>query len=506
MSFNVLPSEIIHLILNRLSLNEILKCRRLNKRCKMEVGRYKLTRLASFNCSDNPGLNFFETERFAFTNELINDSHVYRSRSLRCFGSYLMHNLLAGCLRKLAIVEMFVAEQFLPLIFCLNQLYSLEHLHIDRLHVAGQVTFDLWHIKTFSVNRLISPVLDEHGVNSLNIITPELTQLALLNGSCVAISVANRLAITHLAIGGHFALSYLTGFGAELRYLHMQHILPKMGAIFTRTGLEEIHFYTTDQAMIRHVIDCKNNPLSERHSDKPIDSKRWAAWTPNPTLRLYFHGVQIDSLADVDALFANGRDLETISSEYIAANYSRFRMVDTELVVNYSELISHFVGCKLPTDFFAKFVNIVSVEVGLTVDPGHFAHFLKHCPALERLSVMWAPLNQEFYDRLHHYADNLTTLKIIVDPRLITSPTFLLHQRSLRTLTTNIQLERTTIINLFQNPKMTNVEFWTADGSYYELTRNEFGGGFLCKAIQQNVVRHSGARESLSDAMAAMQL
>lgn len=416
MSFSLLPFEMIEKIFRHLDdLNEMLKCRRLNKRCRQAVDGIRIDSLSVQNLERNDiaDKDFVEPK-----------SVYFRARKLHFFKFKIMKRMLSK-LKQLAICFLsFNKKQiFQGFQKNINQLAGLEHLLIKGLYLGNEWTLQLDHIKSLTVLRISGDIVLE---------APKLTKLAITK-SYFSFKIANTKSIVDLTLDGIGSLR-ISGYSKrKIEYLRFQTNPPLRDLnkfISTHSALRELHIQLVNRETASNLIKRKRT-------------------SRNLNLTIYIAGFPIEDLADVEQLFGNQPVLKNVELSYILENFERIRSANWIKRVSYSELVGY--SDRPPVDaFLSKFDRIEQVEVGWRIESEtKFAEFLKRCKMLKKLIITNSPLSDAFYENLHTSCAELEVLKIETTHQF-PNLDFLLKHRRLRELTINKELDLEFINRLMQ--------------------------------------------------------
>ena len=417
MSFSLLPVEMIENIFRHLNdLNEILKCRRLNKRCRQAVDGIRIDSLSVQN-----------SDKTDFANYKTKPKNVkFRTKNLHFHKSKVIKRMLSR-LRILAIwfVDFKEKQELQQFLEYINELTGLEHLLILNLFLGRNnwsLQFD--HIKSLSIHNYY---------DNLILTAPKLTELTLLNLSS-DVNLINTNAITHLVAPGDGRWN-LKGYSKDkieyLVFIRNPTLSILNAFISTHPALKELQIQLVDKATALELLK----------------QKRIAQ---NLNLVFYLSGFPVRDLDDVEQLFGVQQKLKNIAFPYLIANFERIHSVNWLKRVNYSDLIGY--SDQLPVDaFLSKFNHVEQVEVEWEIESeAKFTEFLKHYKKLKKLTIMNSPLSGAFYENLHTVCANLTALDIETTHQFH-NVDFLLKHRRLRELTINRELDFE-FINRFIQP------------------------------------------------------
>ena len=176
----------------------------------------------------------------------------------------------------------------------------------------------------------------------------------------------------------------------------------------------------------------------------------------NLQLVIYFSGLPLEDLNEVEQLFGDATGSVAIKLSYIVENFKRFGLVDLIRNVNYNDLLVY--SSQLSVDaFLSKFIRIEQVEVSACYEP-YFVEFIKKCKELKKLTIDRARFSQMFYYFLHTFCASLKVLIINEEPWLIGNLNlkFLFNHRKLRHLALKRRLNFTIVSGLIrQRPSIT---------------------------------------------------
>ena len=383
MSFLSLPDEMLEMIFKEFnSLNEMLKCRRLSKRCKKVVDDIRIT--------DSLAVNVYGASSWVkaqIIRELTGPTNVkFKTRNLNFLKREPIKTMLLG-LKKLAIwhVSFESKREFRKFQESINQLKQLEHLLIRKIDIDGAI-FQLDHVRTLTI-------LD---CRNLDIFL-----------------MANKLVKLLLP-------------------------LQRPSLMYGRTCLTAIKDIILRHPSLRE-LEVELTTTSEVH--EILKQKKIAR---NLSLAIYFSGWAVNNLDD---LIGYQQRPFNIPLPYIVENFERFRSIDWNHQVNYSELIG-YSGRLSANAFLSKFIGIREVAVGEIVDSeAEFIEFLKKCKNLDQLTITRSQFGQAFYDDLHTHCAKLQFLKIELEHSQQIDPNFLSNHR-LKKLDINRDLGSTLISHL----------------------------------------------------------
>lgn len=423
MSFLALPDEMIQMIIRELTdLNEMINCRLINKRCKVVVEGMRFSSLAIQFSQPNRYSEILQSnsQRYLFINELIGSTSVLlKAANLNFFGFNFMKKMLSG-LRKLWIEQVSIEDDddFDQFQSNINDLNKLEQLQIGLLSLDTPRYLLLERVRTLAILHSYD--------GRLSLIAPALTKLATVQSRYNwTFGLTNQTALTHLAISGHEA-GLLPGFFYEtLQYLRF-HTNPN--------DLELVHNIILSYPALRelHLRLMTKGAVCEMLKQKRI--------CQNSRLAIYFDGLRIDQLQDVEQLFGDENELQPIQLPYIIENWHRFSSpANCVKRVNYTELLRHRDLLSVD-EFFSKFIGIKCVEVSLKVhSEAKFIEFLKLCAVLNTLIINGSPLVDWFYNRLHSYCPNLKVLQTTAGSQVQLD--FLFDLESLEEFTINREID-----------------------------------------------------------------
>ena len=442
MSFMSLPNEMIEKILQGLDdVNELLKCREVNKRCKQIVDKMRITGSLSVENSRLPVDEYlrFDFQRYKFTDELISPmSTLFRTSNFNLVKCKFMLKMISR-VRMLAIdhLQIRTTPQLNQFQSTINQLRSLEHLQIGRLTMSRTRTLRLDHIRKFAL-------LQNHSM-SLVLTAPKMTHLAALCNLSYGLQITDADQLTHLAIPSHFT-NFLDQCPTEkIEYLQINGSVDQSivhSIIRGYPALRELHVKLVNKAAVREILK----------------QKRVAR---NLNLAIHFSGFRIDDEGDVEQMFGEHHELKSAPFAFIGANFDRIRLVDEIRNVNYSKLIRAIGQSALTIDeFFSKFIRIETVTVKRYVNgQANLIEFLKKCKLLTKLTISNSPLNQAFYNKLHTHCPELETLKIEAPSKYKLNLDFLFENVKLKTLSINREIEFAILSGLLQRSRTFSVEF-----------------------------------------------
>lgn len=412
-------------------LGEMLKCRRLNKRCKQIVDKIRITgslAVEGGNRSSSSRHLRFDVQRYEFTSKLIGPMSVlFRTENFNLMKCKFMLKMISR-LRMLAIEYLSIRTipQLNQFQSSINQLKALEHLQIGTLSLSRPRTLRLDHVRRFALMRTYT--------QSLVLTAPKLTHLAELCGQ-PNFELTTKDRLTHLTLFGYEA-NLLDNCATEqieyLRFDGRMELATIQTIIRNYTALRELHIKLMNRSAVCEIL--KQRKIAR-----------------NLNLVIYFSGFRIDDLGDVEQLFGDEAEVKSAPYSFMVANFERFHLVDYVKLVSYSKLIKQLDGQLTFDEFFSKFIRIEQVTVGRFVDsqPNLIA-FLKKCKLLNKLTITNSPLNQMFYDKLHTFCGGLETLKIEMLPRWVINMNFLLEHVQLKTLAINQKLNFAIVSSLFQ--------------------------------------------------------
>lgn len=366
------------------SLNELLSCRLVSKRCNEAIASMRIESLAIEPKFYNK--KSFVNRRYLFTNQSVSStSRLFEKkpaflRNIDFLNTAIMRVMLTT-VRQLSIKHLVIKSKAEKTTIqnAFNQFTQLVHLQVATLETVQKKFLFLTNVRIFEV-------LKRSG-SLLNLDAPNLRKLLWL-GQSESIRLEYPEKLTHLTLE----------FAKEddlLKYKNLE-CLGLTDVIGSRKKLLSLESFPKLQEL--HLA----MPLKKTAIDV---MKKWRLLR-NLNLKLYIHSVQVENQSEIDKLFVNLEILPPIGDKFIIENYHKIRKHQTVSIktrVEYNRLIQHF-GEPLPADLCSIFVNIQSVSVRGLVNPANFAAFLQKCTAIRRLLIYENRFDDSFYSDLQAYA------------------------------------------------------------------------------------------------------
>ena len=387
-----LPPEMICAVFEHLPPKDLAACSMVNKRWHSIHASFKLHRLVVTDY--NPEFNFIKWQG---SNEPIQEAEQCRSAMfLR-----LAEKPLLSKLKHLALSGYPFEFDFNEL----NRFQQLVHLEIYVASSSGEMHLNLPSLKVLAIH------YNDHC--ALSVDCPELSTL-LYFGEDANLEVKHPETIRKLTTG--MVGAKLAKFKSVECLVTNQFEAISMGTLLALPRLRELHYNKdikkehwyypseigTIDRMKRTVSEFVDEVKKLRGSD----------------FQFTFFGFQLANV-NVDQIDFGvctdefGRERVHNKCIYMK-NYHLIEPGALHFIVrvDYTQLLNSVTG-EIPRCFFQKFTGIKEVEVHDVVkDPDHLLWFLKSLRFLRRLRLVFAELNQEFYDQLPAAARSLVSLKV----------------------------------------------------------------------------------------------
>lgn len=381
MSFNSLSIEVLCTIFDQLdSLNELLKCRLVSKRCNEAIGCMRIESLAIESM-------FYDRKKFAnrvflFTNQPISSTSRLLTKSGKIYhhidflGTEIMRAMLST-IKQLSINRVILKTKAEKTTFqtLINQFAQLDHLQLNWLSTVQKKYLFLANVRLFSVLHFTG--------NDLYLDAPKLRKL-FWPGSCESIHLEYPEKLTHLTLP-YAKQDDLLKY-KNLECLELKDTLgprEKLFSLETFGKLRELYL----------EIQLKSIAIGLMKSRR--------LWR-NLELKLYMYSVPVENREDIEQLFDNYGALRLVGTKFIINNYHKIpkhRNVRAKAEIDYEQLIEHF-GDPLPADFCSIFVHIHQISVRGPVNQANFVEFLRKCKYLKNLSIFESTLDTSFYSDL----------------------------------------------------------------------------------------------------------
>lgn len=402
LSIESLPPEMLASVLSHLNINDLLKCRLVNRLWRATVeNNIKIGGLVIEPKSQERVRWIPEIPagaRFAFFHHLAEEpNHRFATDSNRFLESRLMRSMLKN-LKQLSIhrVDSSLAR-------ALAQLTNLRYLQVSGYFEMNKPnTLRMASLQILSVERTSSTLkLDTHQLSSFRTRSP-LAQFEFVHPESVICFSSDKYepAIQQFV---NLSICYIGMTSTSEYYVDPQ--IPSDLRKFP-PNVQEIHLgEPCTKSLISGLLTSKKKL---RRSD----------------LKLFYCGLPVDTIEEVTQYLA--REDSEDSDRYLldfnhGENFDLVLDAYSKLApflpfltsVNYSDLLRFFDG-RIENGFFSKFVNIQKLTVaGPINDKQQFVSFLQRCKRLFVLKLKNAGLDQSaFYDRLPIFAPYLQKITI----------------------------------------------------------------------------------------------
>lgn len=392
---DLLPIEIVCLIIKKLDLNDILSCRLVNKKWSQIVNEH--IKISSLAIKDKECQ--FEEERYLLDREFFKNSYQFNTRNEEFFQSAFIMTVLKNLKHLYIQLPSIYNESDFNLAKNLNNFTKLESLKIDQLTTSAQsATIKLPNLKTLSIDLYDGP--------TLKLDLPKLEKLV------------NNCFLKKFEFKNYDTITELT---TEL----YEDCLPKY------KNLEKFYceFLTNDED-----YELNNLPkdilsllpkLKELHCSRLVKKNVIAGVLSSKNklrrqnFKLFFNGLEIECLNQLETYttyFEEGYEFLSDAKEnfeILLDNFSKLSNFNQYVSdVNYTSICKKFKN-GINSEFFKKFVSIRNVVVDKPIENvNHFVNFLKECKILSSLELNNAALDQSFYDNLAIYCPSVSHLKI----------------------------------------------------------------------------------------------
>lgn len=379
---NVLPFEVLSLVLERVPLQSLLVCERVCRKWRAVVQQLKIEEAVIGKLGEAP-------KKWCHNDAPVLASSIIVRSQLK-FAQF--ENSFLASIKRLKIANssddpLTSRTPHVPLLNDLdefvNRLTRLETLEIAKIHFDQPATLSLPNLRYLAVKELGS---------ELELNCPNLSEVKTSQSSAYPVYVFKEK-ITHL----HLATIYRNNeMFANLRYIcwkassHFCHRcdLPANQSLQVLSVRPRVstNYYKYSKENFLNFLAQKND--SARHQ-----------------LKLVFFGVLLESAAQLEGLNDGGDQFRDLTKLQLR-NYGQ--LYDDELrwikKINYSSVmraIADGVIDAVPKDLHQRFDRVREVYVDSKVeDETHLFEFLKKFGRLEKVSVSKAALGAAFYERL----------------------------------------------------------------------------------------------------------
>lgn len=399
MSFNSLSVEILCMIFDELdSVNELLKCRLISKRCNEAVACMRIESLAIES-------KFYDRRKFAgrfyaFTNQPVSSTSRLLTKSekvhhhIEFLGSEIMRAMLCT-IKQLSINRVILKTKADKTTFqtLINQFAQLDHLQVNCLETVQKKYLFLSNVRIFSVLRFAG--------NHLYLDAPKLRKLFWFD-QAQQTELSERLHLEYPEKLTHLTLPFAKQDDLlkykNLKCLELRDIIGRREKLLSPDSFGKLR------------------ELFLEVSSKPIAIKWMKSWRlgRNPDLRLYMYSVRVENREDIDQLCGIPGCLTKDKTAFIISNYHKIpkhRIYRSKGHIDYEKLIQHF-GDPLPADLCSIFVRINKISVRGSVNQINFLEFISKCKILKNLVVDDCTFDRSFYSNLIDYAPFLKEIEI----------------------------------------------------------------------------------------------
>lgn len=387
-----LPQELMFLIFDYLSLNDLLEKKLVNKRWEFMIENLKIKELiikeleTEIKFSKRSNCWHFSYKPISLNRTVFID---FEERSLE---NFVKSKLFLNTFSHLKNLKLSLLEFTSPDLSFLNDLTLLEHLEINNpIYLKKRETLKLPNLRIFQVSRVDNCRIEILSTNLevlfcyeidkmiINAVTVKYLELEFERNNCLNFKRFPNLEI--------FKIN-------NIQFLNLDHFdqFPEK--------LREFHVDFTD----------RNTAFSD-HLERKIRMLYLVRvmGQPNKNVKMFYKGIHLN-----DSLINNYQ----LNRERFRLSFENYDRLDKQLpwYIGMEYGAWQFTSRKtLPDDFFCKFMNLQIITVnGITNKKSEeFLDFLKNCPSLNKLEIWFSSLDQKFYDRLVDQCNLIQEFKLV---------------------------------------------------------------------------------------------
>lgn len=365
-----IPVEILRIIFARLSLGDLLACKKVCKQWQSLVETFKFDSLVVY--ADRP-----PAKKWFYSNEKVDCLFSLSICDYSIDSLQLKEEHLTSSIRSLYIYS--PSDSYIrcfDLGHSLNHFKQLERLEISNLDLQTESQLTLPNLKTFSILTTQNSVL-----------------------------ILNTFQLENLKIGYPDSLDrIIVTYPYKIRRLECMEFDRRL---YSFVNLEHFFckcFYEIDSDFLKNRFK-KLSHLSFNHMPYVFDElQKQSKRLKNRQVNIYFLGFKFNVLPENSGFFTFNTSVLDQKSIYL---FDIFYLVSAVILpfikfVDYSVLEDHF-GAEIPEHFAKKLVNLD--ELTLTKKPKYpqqFGNFLKECAVLPTLKLRYSTgeLYNDLLDRI----------------------------------------------------------------------------------------------------------
>lgn len=391
-----------------LSLNDIIKCRKISKKWKRAVDEYKITSLAVLNEASK----FKEKRSYFVTNKNIKySSTVLETKDSNVFQEKMMKKMLSE-LKILFVQYGETHDSTFSLDSNINHLKSLEQLNFFHLDTIKGRSLKLPNLKILEIRNYTK-------VNGLKFQCKDLTDFK------------TRKELNH----------FMFTNPKKLINLDVRTLNDNEKRIETLVNLETLKLKEGDSIpdnILKILPKLTKLDIKEISKDKLSGLLKQKKVLRRLKLNIFVGHVNIQTNSDVIDYYPTD-DQPSKKGELIV---KKFKKLDYYLPwateINFTDLENYF-DSKMPDDIHSRLSGIETITINRSVKSSEsFLNFLQNCKKLKKLEIDSGSLEQSTYDELHNICKSLTHLKVNEAKELDLD--FILNHKKLEGFKTNQEL------------------------------------------------------------------